>query len=137
MNRDPMNNVTLINFDKYSDNNGVLCAYEQGQYVPFDIRRVFTVSAKKGELRGNHAHMKCSQLMICVSGEITVTCDDGSSEDVFFLDNMGIGLLVPPGIWAREEYMINDSVLMVLCDRGYEENDYIHDYDSFKLHVGL
>ena len=127
-----MTNATVIQFKKFEDVNGVLCVYERGQHVPFDIQRVFTVSAKANNTRGNHAHKQCTQLLICVSGKIRVACDDGSAVTQHLLDSMGVGLLVPPGIWAKEEYLTDDAVLMVLCDRNYEENDYIRDYKEFK-----
>lgn len=132
-----MINATAVHFKKYEDTNGIVCVYEGGQLVPFDIRRVFTVSARGGDIRGDHAHKQCTQLLICVSGKIRVSCDDGSAVTEHLLDNMGAGLLVPPGIWAREEYMTDGAVLMVLCDRGYEAEDYLRDYNDFKTFVGL
>lgn len=132
-----MTNATSIHFPKYLDTNGVLCVYESGQQVPFDIRRVFTVSAMGGDIRGNHAHKQCSQLLICVSGQIRITCDDGLVVTHHLLDNMSAGLLVPPGIWVREEYMTDGAVLMVLCDRGYEAEDYLRDYNDFKTFIKL
>lgn len=129
--------ATIIHFKKYEDPNGVLCVYEGGQQVPFDIRRVFTVSARAGDTRGDHAHKQCTQLLICVSGKIRVSCDNGSVVAQHLLDNMGAGLLVPPGIWAKEEYMTDGAVLMVLCDRGYEAEDYIRDYTDFKTFTGV
>lgn len=132
-----MANATPIHFPKYEDTNGVLCVFECGRYVPFDVRRVFTVSARAGDIRGDHAHRKCTQLLVCVSGQIRVTCDDGSAVTQYLLDNMGVGLLVPPGIWAKEDYMVDDAVLMVLCDRGYEAEDYVRDYNDFKTFIEL
>jgi dTDP-4-dehydrorhamnose 3,5-epimerase-like enzyme len=132
-----MTSATAVHFKKYEDTNGVLCVYEGGQQVSFDIRRVFTVSARAGDIRGDHAHKQCTQLMVCVSGKIRVSCDDGSEATWHVLDNMGAGLLVPPGIWAREEYMTDGAVLMVLCDRGYEAEDYIRDYNDYKTFIGL
>lgn len=124
--------VTSIQFPKYADPNGVLCVFESGRHVPFDVRRVFTVSARVGNIRGDHAHKKCTQLLVCVSGKIRVACDDGSVVTQHLLDNMGEGLLIPPGVWAKEDYVVDDAVLMVLCDRGYEAEDYIRDYNDFK-----
>ena len=124
--------VTPIQFPKYADPNGVLCVFECGRHVPFDVRRVFTVSARVGNIRGDHAHKKCTQLLVCVSGKIRVTCDDGSVVTEYYLDSMGSGLLIPPGIWAKEDYLVDGAVLMVLCDRGYEGEDYIRDYGDFK-----
>jgi len=103
-----------------------------GGHFPFDIRRVFTVSAKAGDIRGDHAHKKCSQLLVCVSGRIRVSWDNGSVVSDQLLENMGSGILIPPGIWAKEEYLEDDSVLMVLCDRGYESEDYIRSYPEFR-----
>ena len=127
-----MASAALINFLTYGNSNGTLSVYECGKQVPFDIRRVFTVSARKNDVRGNHAHKKCTQLLVCISGKILVSCDDGSVSTQYLLDNMSMGLLVPPGIWASEEYVDNAAVLMVLCDRGYEADDYIRDYNDFK-----
>jgi len=124
--------ATLINFPTHEDTNGTLGVYECGKLVPFDIRRVFTVSASKDDVRGDHAHKKCTQLLVCISGQIRVSCDDGSVVTQYLLVNMSMGLLVPPGIWASVEYLENPSALMVLCDRGYEADDYMRDYNDFK-----
>jgi len=123
--------ATVIDFEMHGDSNGKLCVYERGKHFPFDIRRVFTVSAKEGDIRGEHAHKKCSQLLVCVSGRIRVSWDNGSVVSHQLLENMGSGILIPPGIWAKEEYLEDDSVLMVLCDRGYESEDYIRNYPEF------
>lgn len=129
-----MTRATAILFPKYLDPNGVLCVYESGQQVPFDVLRVFTVSAMSGDIRGDHAHKQCSQLLVCVSGQIRVVCDDGLVVTQHLLDSMNTGLLVPPGIWAKEEYMTDGAVLMVMCDRNYEAEDYIRDYGDFKAY---
>ncbi len=100
--------------------------------LPFPIVRLFFVSAMEGAKRGMHAHKRCSQFMICTSGEIEVICDDGDAARSFMLDRLNLGLLVPPGIWATEVYRTPGSVLTVACDRPYEEDDYIRDYDVFQ-----
>ena len=127
-----MSQIAAIQFQKYEEDNGFLCVYESGQKVPFEIKRVFSVSAKGGDIRGDHAHKKCTQLLVCVSGAIRVVCDNGSVKSVHRLDGMWNGLLIPPGIWSTQEYLVDNAVLMVMCDRGYEAADYIRDYNDFK-----
>lgn len=127
-----MNGIRLIQFPRFRDDNGDLCVFESGAGVPFDVRRVFTVSARKGDVRGDHAHRRCTQLLVCVSGKIRVACDAGADITHYALDEMRAGLLVPPGIWATEEYVADNSVLMVLCDRAYEQEDYIRDREQYK-----
>lgn len=131
-----MTDVTAVQFARYADSNGVLYVYESGGGVPFNIRRVFTVSADAGDIRGDHAHKLCTQLLICVSGSIEVTSDDGSNVVQHLLDNPGDGLLVPPGVWLREEYLTAGAVLMVFCDRNYEPSEYIRDYNEFRHFFG-
>ena len=127
-----MNAVRLIRFPTFEDSNGTLGVYESGKHVPFTIKRVFTVSAKAHDVRGQHAHKKCMQLLVCVEGKIRVDCDDGLQLTQYMLTGMSPGLLIPPGVWAREEYLTDNSILMVLCDHEYEPDDYIRDYDEFK-----
>lgn len=124
--------ATLIRFPSYAEENGVLHVYESGRHVPFDIRRIFTVSAMAGDIRGNHAHRQCTQLLVCTTGRIRVVCDDGAEQVEYLLIGADCGLLVPPGLWAREDYLADGAVLMVLCDRAYEEDDYIRSYEEFK-----
>ena len=46
----------LIDLTYHTDQTGGLCAIEGGIDTPFDVLRVFTVSALKGSIRGEHAH---------------------------------------------------------------------------------
>ena len=42
-----------------------------------------------------------------------------------------MALLIPPGIWAQQTYTVENSILTVLCDRIYEAEDYIREYNIF------
>jgi dTDP-4-dehydrorhamnose 3,5-epimerase-like enzyme len=113
-----------------TDGDGVLVVAEAAQ-VTFQIQRMFTIAAPAGAKRGEHAHWLCSQFMMCVSGAVNVTCDDASDRKTFSLDRRELALLVPPGLWVDIDIRQNESVLVVLCDRLYEEHDYIRDYAEF------
>lgn len=104
----------------------------EGADLPFSIARLFFVRANAGARRGMHAHKRCGQFMICVSGAIEVICDDGETRQSWLLDRANLGLQVPPSIWATEIYRDPGSMLVVACDRPYEEDDYIRDYDTFR-----
>ena len=128
-----MKSVKLIEFPIFKEDNGVLSVFEYGnQFVPFSIKRIFNVRAEIGSVRGKHAHRLCSQLLICSNGAIEVLCDDSVNQNIFFLDKPNYGLLVPPGIWAEEKYIEDNSTMTVICDRIYEAEDYISDYQLFK-----
>lgn len=124
--------VQIVNYPRIAAVDGQLSIFESGANIPFDIKRVFTVLANANELRGQHAHKDCSQILVCLSGEIIVHCDDGlggTCSHALRRDTQA--LLVPPGIWASEEYRFDNSVLLVLCDLGYDPADYIRNYDEF------
>jgi dTDP-4-dehydrorhamnose 3,5-epimerase-like enzyme len=130
-----MDKVKVISFPRFSDDEDLLCVYESGLQVPFLVRRAFSVSAKKGSIRGQHAHKRCTQLLVCLTKSIRVSWDDGTSVGSCVLDDPGAGLLVPPGFWGCQEYLEDGALLMVLCDRPYEVEDYIRDYREFKIYV--
>ena len=110
---------------------GVLRVFES-EDVPFTIKRVFSVvNAKGGSKRGQHAHKKCNQLLCCVSGEVNLICDDGNTQIETLLTPSREAVFVPHGIWAEQEYLKDDSVLIVFCDQSYDEGDYIRDYHKF------
>lgn len=103
----------------------------QGPHVPFPIARLFTVRGDLNAERGKHAHRRCAQFMVCVHGIIDIVCDDGTDKRTFTLDRGNLALHVPPGVWNTVIFRKEASVLAVLCDRPYEEEDYIRDYDAF------
>lgn len=128
-----INDVRLIKLTYHSEENGVLVAMEGLNNIPFSIARVFVVKAPTDEVRGKHAHRECAQFMTCSNGVIEVLCDDGDSVAKYCLGKPNEGLFIPPSIWAEEIYKKSDSVLTVLCDRPYEADDYIRDYEEFRI----
>tara|TARA_Y100001968_G_scaffold327815_1_gene373658 strand:- start:1136 stop:1564 length:429 start_codon:yes stop_codon:yes gene_type:complete len=131
------NNLSLVK--KISIRNIVFSKGEIGfleceKDIPIDIKRVFyNLGTKKYETRGNHAHKICSQFLISLKGTIKVTCEDGINEQVYQLDNPYEGLLIPPFIWAKQQYLSEESILLVLTDYKYDEDEYIRDYNNFLL----
>ena len=124
--------VKLIELPYLKENNGDLVVVE-GEIIPFSIKRVFNVRAQKGNIRGRHAHRHCSQLLICTNGAVEVKCDNINTTEIYLLDKPNLGLFIAPGIWADQKYLENNTILTVLCDRPFEEADYLRNYDDFKL----
>ena len=123
--------IRIIDFPRHVRDNGEVVVAEGPDNVPFDIARMFTLRAPEGATRGEHAHLRCSQLMLCVHGEIDITCDDGSERKTFALRHGHAGLLVPPSIWNTVTFRSAQAVLVVLCDRRYEADDYFRTYPEF------
>ena len=124
---------SIIEFDKHhSDRKGNLTVVQNGEPLPFDVKRVYYLyDVPGGEERGAHAHRDLCQLMIAASGSFTVTLDDGKCKRTFFLNRPYQGLYVKPGMWRDLGDFSSGAVCMVLASDVYLKEDYIRDYDEF------
>jgi len=114
------------------DMRGKLAAADFEDDLPFMPRRVFVVyGVPTSEVRGEHAHRECEQLLICVAGSLSVTVDDGCNRQDFDLTNPRIALHVPARVWAVQHHFTADAVLLVLASQPYSPDDYIRSYEEF------
>ena len=129
-----MTNPYLITFPKLgAPEIGYISVTEQQELVPFDVRRIFwTYYTPESIVRGRHAHYATEQVLIAVTGRITVITElaDGTIQ-TFRLEDPNVGLYVPPHAWHTMQYS-HTAVQMVLASQPYAEADYIRDYDVFR-----
>lgn len=133
MNKSSVYDCTIIELDKHhSDRKGNITVVENNKDIPFEVRRSYYLyDVPGGESRGAHAHKELSQLIIAASGSFTVTLDDGNVKRTFLLNRPYQGLYVVPGIWRTLDDFSSGAVCLVLASHGYDEKDYIRDYDEF------
>ena len=104
--------------------------------VPFEIRRVYWVyDVPSGQYRGGHAHKKCLEMLVAMSGSFHVTLDDGHTRETILLNHPYQGLLIETGIWRTLDDFSSGAVCMVLASEPFEEEDYIREYDDFLKYV--
>ena len=114
------------------DMRGDLLAREVERGLPFVPRRMFSVFAVPSkEVRGAHAHRELEQLLMCLTGSVSVVVDDAISRQEIVLDAPELALYVPPMVWAIEYKYTPDAALFVLASDVYKPDDYIRDYDQF------
>jgi hypothetical protein len=122
----------LIEFPRITDPRGNLSFIEGSRHIPFEIRRVFYLyDVPGGESRAGHAHVVGQQLVIAASGSFTVTVDDGTGKQHFFLNRSYNGLYIPPLIWREITDFSSGSVCLVLASELYDEVDYYREYAEF------
>ena len=127
--------IKLISLPFYNEVNGGLIVVEGLKDLPFSLARVFTVIAPKGSIRGQHAHKKCSQFLTCPVGKVELECQDGKNSVIYTLENPKQGVLIPPGIWAQQKYLNENTILNVFCDQPYDDQDYIRNYDDYIFYM--
>src|SRR5262245_13696359 len=124
--------VTVHRLPVFEDFRGSLSVGEFPQHVPFLPKRYFVCFDVPGkDVRGEHAHRRCQQFLVCLRGSLSVVVDDGRSSEEIVLDRPGMGLYVPPMIWAVQYQYSADGLLLVFASDLYEPADYIRDYDEF------
>ena len=120
-----------IELPRFARADGAVVVAQAAAQVPFDIARMFTLTAPLGSHRGDHAHRRCTQFIVCVHGAVDVSCDDGANKRIFTLDRSNSAVLVPPTLWNTVIFKQDQSVVVVLCDRPFEEPDYLRTYPEF------
>ena len=128
-----VSDCSLVELDRHhSDRKGNLTVVENGETLPFDVKRVYYLyDIPGGESRGSHAHRNLEQLIIAASGSFEVTLDDGKCKRTFFLNRPYRGLCVKPGIWRDLGDFSSGAVCLVLASEVYQKEDYIRDYEEF------
>jgi len=117
---------------RFSDLRGALTVGEFEKDLPFIPKRYFMVfDVPTQETRGEHAHRRCHQFLICAKGSVRVLADDGTSREEFVLESPDIGIHLPPMIWGTQYRYSPDAVLLVFASELYDSDEYIRDYAEF------
>lgn len=129
--------VTLHELPHIEDMRGSLSVGEFERSIPFLAKRYFLVfDVPSREIRGEHAHRKCHQFLICIKGSCMVVADDGTHRREFLLDRPNLGVYLPAMVWGIQYKYSSDAVLLVFASEYYDASDYIRDYSKFMALVG-
>ena len=123
----------LIDFADLGDERGNLVVIEgEGMDLPFDIKRVFYIYGSDSTvIRGQHANRETEFLLVNVSGSSKVRVDNGDESAVIELNRPRMGLYLSSMLWKDMYDFSEDSVLLVLASRHYDEKEYIRDYGTY------
>ena len=131
-----LKDAEIVSFKTVEDKRGNLIEVNFDRDLHFPVERIFFVyDVPSTDIRGKHAHLKCHQLLVCISGSVLVLADDGSQKKEFHLSKPYQGLYLPPMIWAEQYKYSNDAVLMVYASHAYDEGDYIRNYDEYLARI--
>jgi UDP-2-acetamido-3-amino-2,3-dideoxy-glucuronate N-acetyltransferase len=129
---------TLHNLPHIPDMRGSLSFAEYKNHLPFLPSRLFWIyDVPNKEIRGEHAHKKLEQFLICVKGSVHVVLDDGHRRKEVLLDKPNIGLHIKSKTWGIQYKYSNDALLLVLASDIYDPEDYIRDYEEFLHFISM
>jgi len=131
-----MINPKILKIKKFINKSGKLLAVNSfdKKLFPYKIKRTFFVSSKKDSIRGKHAHIFCSQLIVCLEGKIEVKIYNSNKKEFFFEINSlnKNALLLPKKHWVILKSKAKFNLIAVICDHKYDKkNDYINSFKKF------
>lgn len=134
--RDLPGGAAILTLKVATDLRGSLAAVELGKDLPFVPERFFAVfDVPSRDVRGEHAHRVCEQVLVCLRGSVSCIVDDGERRAEVRLDRPDRGLYLPPMIWGTQYRYTDDAVLGVFASHAYDADDYIRGYDEFVSEV--
>ena len=91
---------------------------------------------KKNKTRGEHAHKKCSQFFVPIYGKVILNIKTPTRKKSMILSHsLKNAILVPPKYWCGVKFIHKNSILMVVCDKYYDFNDYLGTFDDYKKYL--
>ena len=131
-----MKKIKKFHIKTRSKNSGKLSVLNFDNKFPFKVKRIFFLYGKKNKIRGNHAHKKCSQFFVPLSGEIILYIKTLNDRKKIVLNHSRkTSILVPPRYWCTVKFTNKNSILMVVCDHYYDPKDYIKDFKTYKKYL--
>jgi len=125
-----MKEIAPIDLPKITDPRGNLSFLQQGDLLPFEIKRCYWIyDVPGGRARRGRALRDTWEMIVPLSGSFDVKID---GECTVHLCRGNKGLLVPPMHWREIENFSTNSVAVVLASTVYDEADYIRDFDEWK-----
>lgn len=124
--------IKILKLKKITNSNGSLIPVDLNKFSKFKIKRFFILYGNKNNLRGDHAHKKCTQIFIVISGKIELEIINKKKKKKFILNkNKKLALLVSPLNWCKIKFLENNSEVLVLCDYKFLEKEYIRKFEEF------
>lgn len=86
-----------------------------------------------GTKRGNHAHKTLRQAAFVIQGAVSFRLFRGKSESCLRMDSNSQIMMIEPGTWREFWAEEDNTILAVLCNQTFSEEDYIRDFDEYLI----
>jgi len=131
-NKNTVFDCAVIDVSKIHNDAGNITVVENGDNIPFDVKRVYYLyDIPGGEARGGHAHYELEQFIVAASGSFDVILNDGKNKKIVSLNRPNKALHIVPGLWREIDNFSSGAICLVLASHIYNENDYIREYREF------
>ena len=131
-----MKKIRKFRLKSFSKSTGKLIPISLNKQFPIKAKRIFFLYGKKNKTRGEHAHKKCSQFFIPIQGKFILNIKTPKTKKRIVLSHLSKNaLLLPPKYWCGVKFINKNSILMIVCDKYYNFNDYIENFEKYKKYL--
>ena len=123
---------TILRIKKIKNNNGTLIPLYFNKLRSFKAKRIFIVKGNKNFIRGQHAHKKCTQIIIQIDGETEIAIINKKKYKFKLNSTQNRILRIPPMNWVNITFKKNKSSFLVLCDVNFSKREYIYSFKKFQ-----
>ena len=122
----------VISLPRFLDERGNLSFFENGNQIPFEIKRVHWIfDVPGGEERGGLAYKETEEFVVAASGSFDVIVDDGTSCRTIPLNRSYKGVYIPKGLWRTIDNFSTNAVALIAVSTIYDPDDAIRNYEEF------
>lgn len=122
----------LITIPRFRDHRGSLSVIEWADCFPFIPKRFYYIYDSNPEARrGGHSHWKEEEIILALSGSLSVVVDDGFQRTEHLLDRPDMALYIPPLVWHEVFGLSAGALCAVFASNPYNKEDYCLDYQQF------
>lgn len=123
--------IRTIQLKKIIESNGSVLPVYLKKFKDFNIKRFFIIEGKKNDVRGDHAHKKCTQIFIPINGSVKINIFKKNNSVKKLYSKKPYALVVPPMHWVKIKFISKFSSVLTLCNFKYDENEYIREFNQF------
>jgi dTDP-4-dehydrorhamnose 3,5-epimerase-like enzyme len=129
---DPLNFLTKVEPQTFSDARGVLNAIEIPEELNFETKRIYYITEVPiNSIRGAHAHKKLRQIFFALSGSFTLIVTDGQRTDKVRISAHSSGYYLPSGYWRELTEFESETICLVLASEHFNDSDYIKEKNTY------
>ena len=122
-----------IKFKQFNNAGIGLIPVEFKDSIPFEVKRVYTITADKNAKTNEHCHINEQEVFMLVSGGAVMLIDKGAGKEEIPLTEPGEAVCVPNYVWHGFMKFEEGSVVLALSSTNYkaDRSDYIEDYNEY------
>lgn len=113
------------------DQRGTLSVIEHENGIDFPVRRLYMVHDMCGD-RGEHAHLKTNQIIICTNGSIMLSIQaKNDAKKEYILEPYENSVRIYPLSWIQVKPLTKGASYLVIADTVYDDSDTIRNYQQY------